>query len=72
MTWCESFVLKQVETVGQVYMAASGAPDRLEDHAMRVADVSQELINSVKTMKLTAQFDLQIRVGMFNDISEEN
>ena len=55
--------MSQVETVGSVYMAASGAPDRNENHAQNVADVSLQLIEHVRSLKLPSGLDIRIRIG---------
>lgn len=52
-----------METVGRVYMAASGAPDRTDDHAINVADVSLQLISQVRSLVLPSGLDIQIRIG---------
>ena len=54
---------KQVETIGQVYMAASGAPDRTDDHAKNVADVALQLLSQVRLLTLSSKMDIQIRIG---------
>ena len=54
---------QQVETVGRVYMAASGAPDRTADHAINIADVSLQLVAQVRSLVLPSGLDIQIRIG---------
>lgn len=44
-------------------MAASGAPDRTKHHARNIADVSLQLINRVRFLKLPSGLDIQIRIG---------
>lgn len=44
-------------------MAASGAPDRTENHAQNIADVSLELLKHVRSLKLPSGLDIQIRIG---------
>ncbi|KAK1134526.1 hypothetical protein K0M31_007308 [Melipona bicolor] len=64
--FCKIFYLydfQQVETVGRVYMAASGAPDRTENHAQNIADVSLQLLKHVRSLKLPSGVDIQIRIG---------
>ncbi|PSN57581.1 Soluble guanylate cyclase 89Db [Blattella germanica] len=53
-----------VETVGQVYMAVSGAPDITPYHAENVADVSLCLLRQVKQLQLPSGFTIQIRIGI--------
>ncbi|XP_014213715.1 soluble guanylate cyclase 89Db-like [Copidosoma floridanum] len=60
----DKFNVYKVETVGRVYMAASGAPDRTLDHAINVADVSIQLLAQVRSLILPSGLDLQIRIGI--------
>ncbi|XP_012288927.1 soluble guanylate cyclase 89Db [Orussus abietinus] len=60
----DRFDVYKVETVGRVYMAASGAPDRTDNHAKNVADLSLQLITHVRSLKLPSGLDLQIRIGI--------
>ncbi|KAK0157521.1 hypothetical protein PV328_011258 [Microctonus aethiopoides] len=60
----DKFNVYKVETVGRVYMAASGAPDRTKHHARNIADVSLQLINRVRFLKLPSGLDIQIRIGI--------
>ncbi|XP_046418773.1 soluble guanylate cyclase 89Da-like isoform X1 [Neodiprion fabricii] len=60
----DNFNVYKVETVGRVYMAASGAPDKTEHHAKHVADVSLQLITHVRSLKLPSGLDIQIRIGI--------
>ncbi|XP_076171822.1 soluble guanylate cyclase 89Da-like [Ptiloglossa arizonensis] len=60
----DEFNVYKVETVGRVYMAASGAPDRTETHAQNIANVSLQLIKHVQSLKLPSGLDIQIRIGI--------
>ncbi|KAG7211720.1 hypothetical protein KM043_010966 [Ampulex compressa] len=60
----DKFNVYKVETVGRVYMAASGAPDRTENHARNIADVSLQLIKHVRSLKLPSGLDIRIRIGI--------
>ncbi|XP_076238178.1 soluble guanylate cyclase 89Da [Calliopsis andreniformis] len=60
----DQFNVYKVETVGRIYMAASGAPDRTETHAQNTADVSLQLIKHVRSLKLPSGLDIQIRIGI--------
>lgn len=44
-------------------MAASGAPDRTEDHAKNVADLAIQLISQVRLLTLPSTLDIKIRIG---------
>ncbi|XP_039307262.1 soluble guanylate cyclase 89Da [Solenopsis invicta] len=63
-TLMDQFNVYKVETVGCVYMAASGAPDRNENHAQNIADVSLQLIERVRSLKLPSGLDIRIRIGI--------
>ena len=41
----------KVETVGEVYMAVAGAPDRCNDHATRAATFALKIMQSLETIK---------------------
>lgn len=60
-----------METVGRVYMAASGAPDKNENHAQNIADVSLQLIEHVRSLKLPSGIDIRIRIGNHDDSFRE-
>lgn len=60
----DEFNVYKVETVGRIYMAASGAPDRTENHAQNIADVSLQLLKHVRSLKLPSGLDIQIRIGI--------
>ncbi|XP_076683204.1 soluble guanylate cyclase 89Db [Andrena cerasifolii] len=60
----DEYNVYKVETVGRVYMAASGAPDRTENHAENIADVSLQLLKHVRSLKLPSGLDIQIRIGI--------
>ncbi|XP_070156239.1 soluble guanylate cyclase 89Db [Polyergus mexicanus] len=63
-TLMDQFNVYKVETVGRVYMAASGAPDRNENHAQNIADVSLQLIEHVRSLELPSGLDIRIRIGI--------
>ncbi|KAL6262140.1 hypothetical protein P5V15_007237 [Pogonomyrmex californicus] len=63
-TLMDEFNVYKVETVGCVYMAASGAPDRNENHAQNIADVSLQLIEHVRSLKLSSGLNIRIRIGI--------
>nr|CAD7425198.1 unnamed protein product [Timema monikensis] len=60
----DRFNVYKVETVGQVYMAVSGAPEFTPDHAQNVADVSLCLVRRVEQMHLPSGIRIQIRIGV--------
>ncbi|KAK9758685.1 hem-NO-binding [Popillia japonica] len=60
----DEFNVYKVETVGQVYMAASGAPERTERHAPNVANISLCMIDKVKEMSKYLGSDVDVRIGI--------
>ncbi|KAI4457344.1 guanylate cyclase soluble subunit beta-2 [Holotrichia oblita] len=60
----DKFHVYKVETVGQIYMAASGAPERTKDHAINVADFSLALIKGVKDLRLPSGGEVDVKIGI--------
>ncbi|CAL7940160.1 unnamed protein product [Xylocopa violacea] len=60
----DEYKVYKVETVGRVYMAASGAPDKTENHAQYIADVALQLLKHVRSLKLPSGLDIRIRIGI--------
>uniref|UniRef100_A0A1I8GEI2 guanylate cyclase n=5 Tax=Macrostomum lignano TaxID=282301 RepID=A0A1I8GEI2_9PLAT len=55
----------KVETIGDAYMVVGGCPDRMEDHAQRVADQGLDMLESSRLVRAPGGEDgIQIRVGM--------
>lgn len=50
--------------MGQVYMAASGAPERTDTHAQNVADLSICMIDSVRKLDIFKTNKVDVRIGM--------
>lgn len=57
------FKLK-VETVGEVYMAVSGAPEYTENHAQNVVDLGICFLQEVHNLKLPSAVTTEIRIGI--------
>lgn len=53
----------QVETVGQIYMVASGAPERNHHHAQNVADLSLRMMKDVQKLKSPTGSYVEVRTG---------
>lgn len=62
-TLVDEFKVYKVETVGQIYMAACGAPERTELHAQNMADLAIAMIKNIREIKATDNHDVEIRVG---------
>ncbi|KAF8771590.1 soluble guanylate cyclase 89Db-like [Argiope bruennichi] len=54
----------KVETVGQVYMLVSGAPERRPDHAQNVARAALDMIAQVSKMTTSDGEKVLVRIGM--------
>ena len=53
----------QVETVGQIYMAVSGAPERSTNHVENIVTLALEMIRQVGGMKGSDGAKVDIRIG---------
>lgn len=61
----DSYNVFKVETVGQVYMLVSGAPERRPDHAENVAGAALDMIQQVNQLQtLYGGEKVMIRIGM--------
>ncbi|XP_023231503.1 guanylate cyclase soluble subunit beta-2-like [Centruroides sculpturatus] len=55
----------KVETVGQVYMLVSGAPERRPDHAQNVAGAALSILREVEKMEgRYGEQKVMVRIGM--------
>lgn len=61
------FIFFKVETVGQIYMAASGAPERTSSHAENIADLALAMINNIKKVRTLDNNTVEIRIGIAVD-----
>ncbi|XP_044728645.1 soluble guanylate cyclase 89Db-like [Chrysoperla carnea] len=60
----DKFNVYKVETVGQVYMAVSGAPEPTPDHARNVIEVALCQLRDVKKLDLPTTVHVEIRIGI--------
>ncbi|KAG5867251.1 hypothetical protein JTB14_012831 [Gonioctena quinquepunctata] len=60
----DTFKVYKVETVGQIYMAVCGAPDRSEDHAQNIADVSLDMVKHVRQLEIPSGTKVEVRIGV--------
>ncbi|KAJ8974759.1 hypothetical protein NQ317_019163 [Molorchus minor] len=60
----DKFNVYKVETVGQVYMVASGAPERTDLHAQSIADLALAMTYEVKGIKTPSGNEVVIRIGI--------
>ncbi|XP_045483815.1 soluble guanylate cyclase 89Da-like [Harmonia axyridis] len=54
----------KVETVGPIYMAASGAPEKTPHHAENVADVALKMVQNMENFKAPSGNKVEIRIGI--------
>lgn len=59
----DEFNVYKVETVGQIYMAVSGAPDRTKWHAQNVADLSLKMVEKIQNLQMPSGGSVGIRIG---------
>ncbi|XP_044258935.1 soluble guanylate cyclase 89Db-like [Tribolium madens] len=60
----DKFGVYKVETVGQIYMAVSGAPERTPKHAENIASVSFEMLKQTDEIKSPDGVKVNIRIGI--------
>ncbi|KAJ8919156.1 hypothetical protein NQ315_012142 [Exocentrus adspersus] len=60
----DKFNVYKVETVGQVYMVASGAPEKTELHAQNIADLSLAMLKHVKKIITIDGKEVDVRIGI--------
>ncbi len=55
-----------METIGDAYMVVSGLPEKRDDHAQQIAQMSIALLNKVKTFVIRHRPDeqLKLRIGI--------
>ncbi|KAF2889869.1 hypothetical protein ILUMI_16304 [Ignelater luminosus] len=63
-TLIDNFKVYKVETVGQIYMVASGAPERTQSHAQNIADLSLCMVKEVANLKIPSMDKVGIRIGI--------
>ncbi|XP_018562428.1 soluble guanylate cyclase 89Db-like [Anoplophora glabripennis] len=60
----DTFNVYKVETVGQIYMAVCGAPDRNDSHARNITDVSLCMVKHVKQLQIPSGTKVEVRIGV--------
>ncbi|RZC39378.1 soluble guanylate cyclase 89Db-like [Asbolus verrucosus] len=60
----DKFDVYKVETVGQIYMAVSGAPERSASHAQNVCDVALSMMRHVEQLKIPSGTKVEVRTGI--------
>ncbi|KAI8804907.1 nucleotide cyclase [Cladochytrium replicatum] len=54
----------QVETIGDVFLAVCGAPDRVADHAVRMVNFALDIVEMVPTFRTVEGLDVQVKIGL--------
>ncbi|CAH1175615.1 unnamed protein product [Phaedon cochleariae] len=60
----DKFEVYKVETVGQIYMAASGAPERTSLHAQNISDLALEMLKAIKKVKTPGITEVTLKIGI--------
>ncbi|CAH1175614.1 unnamed protein product [Phaedon cochleariae] len=60
----DTFNVYKVETVGQIYMAVSGAPERQKKHAQNIANVSLCMVKHVRQLQVPSGTKVDVRIGV--------
>ncbi|XP_068911277.1 soluble guanylate cyclase 89Da-like isoform X2 [Tenebrio molitor] len=60
----DKFGVYKVETVGQIYMAVSGAPERTRQHAHNIAALSLQMLEQVSEIQGADGAQVNIRIGI--------
>ncbi|VDM63874.1 unnamed protein product [Angiostrongylus costaricensis] len=62
----DNFKVYKVETIGDAYMVVSGLPERRDDHASQIAQMSLALLHKVKNFVIRHRPNdqLKLRIGM--------
>ncbi|XP_049820696.1 soluble guanylate cyclase 89Db-like isoform X2 [Aethina tumida] len=60
----DKFKVYKVETVGQIYMAVCGAPEKNDNHARNISDVSLNMVALVKQLKIPSETKVDVRIGI--------
>ncbi|XP_050436148.1 soluble guanylate cyclase 89Da-like [Adelges cooleyi] len=60
----DRFHVYKVETVNQVYMAVSGAPEYTDEHAQNVIDLSLEFAETISDLQFPDNIRITIKIGV--------
>lgn len=60
----EKYQVEKIKTIGDAYMAISGAPVLCQDHAHRIAGMALEMHTALKEVAIKTGLDLQMRIGI--------
>ena len=60
----EKFQIEKIKTIGDAYMAVSGAPVECTSHATRIADMALAMQSVLKEIGLQTGLELSMRIGI--------
>lgn len=60
----EKYGIEKIKTIGDAYMAISGAPIVVDRQVERMADFALEIVNACRQISASSGFDLAVRVGI--------
>ncbi|XP_044761356.1 soluble guanylate cyclase 89Db-like [Coccinella septempunctata] len=60
----DRFNVYKVETVGRIYMAVSGAPEKTDEHASNICDVSLCMVKHVDQLQIPSGTKVGVRIGI--------
>ncbi|XP_057656009.1 soluble guanylate cyclase 89Da-like [Diorhabda carinulata] len=60
----DKFPVYKVETVGQVYMVASGAPEKTQLHAQNIADLAFDMLKTISKIKINESSEVKVKIGI--------
>ncbi|MCK4935189.1 MAG: adenylate/guanylate cyclase domain-containing protein [Simkaniaceae bacterium] len=63
-TLSEKYEVEKVKTIGDNYMAASGIPIEIPDHAQHLADFALAILEKIQEFNKNHQTDFNVRIGM--------
>lgn len=61
---CTRLNVEKIKTIGDAYMAASGIPEPVEDHAQRIVYLALEMLSSLDNIKAEYEIDIDMRIGI--------
>lgn len=56
--------VERIKTIGDGYMAATGVPAPVADHAVRIASFAVDMLDAMKIYAVESGYDLHIRIGI--------
>ncbi|CCB89383.1 adenylate/guanylate cyclase domain-containing protein [Simkania negevensis] len=60
----DQYGVEKVKTIGDNYMAVSGVPEQVPDHAIRMANFALAILEKVKEFNDTHKLNFELRIGM--------